>query len=124
MSMPNIPDINPKVNIDIKDTVSMLLSSIALEEMGLSHIINAEAEKVQYVVGTLHENQYNPCKQTSTNDLIRVNKSIDRTLRGVLKNQMLLQMKLEDTMDLCDKLGINYEKCSDDSGINCGPEYF
>lgn len=124
MSMPNIPDMNANINIDIKDTVSMLLSSIALEEMGLSHIINAEAEKVQYVVGTLHENQYNPCRQTSTNDLLRVNRSIDRTLRGVLKNQMLLQMKLEDTIDLCDKLDINYEQCNDGSGINCKPEYF
>ncbi|MGL5379891.1 MAG: hypothetical protein ACRDBA_08205, partial [Clostridium sp.] len=53
MSMPNIPNINPEVNLEIKDTISMLLSSIALEEIGLSHIINAEAEKIQYAVGTL-----------------------------------------------------------------------
>lgn len=103
MSMPKIPDINPEINLELKDTISMLLSSIALEEMGLSHIINAEAEKIQYVLGTLETKHCDEVKRYSLDDILRVNKSVDRTLKGVLQNQLLLQMKLQDTMDLYDK---------------------
>ncbi len=119
MSMPNIPDITPKVEIDIEDTVSMLLSSIALEEIGLSHIINAEAEKVQFVLGTLHKSsEKQQFKARNINDILMVNRSVDKTLRGVLKNQMLLQMKLEDTLELYDKL------LSNNDGISCMPQSF
>ena len=118
MSMPQIPDIAPKIDIDIEDTVSMLLSSIALEEIGLSHIINAEAEKVQFVLGTLHGNsEKKSFKVNNIDDILKVNRSVDKTLRGVLKNQMLLQMKLEDTIEL-------YDKLTNSEGIVCSPESF
>lgn len=101
MSMPNIPDIKPVIGIDIDDSINMLLSSIAMQEIGLSHIINAEAEKIQYVLGTLetvHEMKNN--KYYSIDDILKINKSVDRTLRDVLKNQMILHMKFEDSVDL------------------------
>ncbi|SFX30094.1 hypothetical protein SAMN04487866_10410, partial [Thermoactinomyces sp. DSM 45891] len=53
MSQANIPNISPNISITREDAVNLLLSSIALEELGLSHIINAEGEKLQYVLGTL-----------------------------------------------------------------------
>ena len=100
MSMPNIPDINPVIGIDIDDSINMLISSIALEEIGLSHIINAEAEKIQYVLGTLDTtHDISGYKLHSVDDLLRVNRSIDKTLREVLKNQMILHMKFEDTIE-------------------------
>ena len=100
MSMPNIPDINPVIGIDIDDSINMLISSIALEEIGLSHIINAEAEKIQYVLGTLDTtHDISGYKLHSIDDLLRVNRSIDKTLREVLKNQMILHMKFEDTIE-------------------------
>lgn len=101
MSMPSVPDINPVIGIDIDDSINMLISSIALEEIGLSHIINAEAEKIQYILGTLDTKH--DLRQTGAyciDDIIRVNRSVDRTLRDVLKNQMLLHMKFEDTIEL------------------------
>lgn len=137
MSLPNIPNINPIIDLDIEKSVNMLLSSIALEEIGLSHIVNAEAEKIQYILGTLESET---CKKTSYSleDILRVNRSIDRTLNGVLKNQILLHTKLEDTIDLYDKyytskandnseLYCNSINTSNDSiveEIECSPDFF
>lgn len=53
MSFPNIPDVDASVSLSTEDSVNLLLASVAFEELGLAHMINAEAEKVQYVLGTL-----------------------------------------------------------------------
>lgn len=115
MSMPNIPDIKPKIDINMEETINMLLSSIAMQDLGLSHIINAEAEKVQFVLGTLH-NEETETEKYCIDDVLKVNKTVDRTLRGVLKNQIMSQLKLEDTLDLCDRF------LGNDFGIECSPE--
>jgi hypothetical protein len=47
MSMPNIPDITPDIDLKREDVINLLLTSIALEEIGISHILNAEGEKLQ-----------------------------------------------------------------------------
>ena len=47
MSMPQIPDINPSIHLKREDVVTLLLASVALEEMSLSHILNAEGEKLR-----------------------------------------------------------------------------
>jgi len=91
VSMPSIPDIKPEIHIKRHDVLNLLLSSIALEEMGLSHIINAEGEKLQRVI---------QMKESSLNDLLEVNDSVERMLRNVIKNQMLLHFKLEDVIKL------------------------
>lgn len=99
MSFPNIPDVNASINITIEDSINLLLASIALEELGLAHIINAEAEKIQYVLGTL-EGQTPPDTPPAIDELLEINRSVERTLRNVLKNQMLLQFKLEDVLSV------------------------
>jgi hypothetical protein len=90
MGMPNIPDISPEITITRADVVNLLLASIAFEDLGLAHIINAEGEKIQVAVGMA----------TTIHELISINQSVERTLRNVIKKEMLLQFKLEDTMDL------------------------
>lgn len=99
MSMPNIPDVDATINITLEDSVNLLLASVAFEELGLAHIINAEAEKIQYILGTL-EGQTPPATTPTIAELMEINRSVERTLRNVLKNQMLLQFKLEDTIPL------------------------
>ena len=99
MSFPNIPEIDASINIILEDSVNLLLASIAFEELGLAHIINAEAEKIQYVLGTL-EDQEPPETPPTIDELLEVNRSVDQTLRNVIKNQMLLQFKLEDTLSI------------------------
>ena len=98
MSFPNIPDVEANIDITIEDSVNLLLASIAFEELGLAHIINAEAEKIQFVLGTLD------CPTLKTaptiKDLLDIDQSVNRTLRNVIKKEMLLQFKLEDTISI------------------------
>ena len=35
-----------------EEALTMIIASIAMEELALSHILNAEGEKLQYVLGT------------------------------------------------------------------------
>lgn len=94
MSYPNIPNVTPKIEINREDVVSIILASIGLEELGLSHIINAEAEKIQYILGTL-EGRTPPAPPT-IDDLLKIDHSVELMLRDVMKKEMLLEFKLED----------------------------
>ena len=58
MSQANIPNITPMISITTEETIPLLLASIALEELALAHIMNAEAEKLQFVLGTLETKTY------------------------------------------------------------------
>ena len=66
-----------------------MLASIALEEISLAHIMNAEAEKIQEVLKT--------CK---TDELFEVNDKVDKILMKVIKKEMLLQFKFENVLEL------------------------
>lgn len=95
MSMPTIPDIKPVITITREQTINLLLASIALEEMGLAHIINAEGEKIQEVI--------EKSKCNDIGDIIKINESVKKTLETVIKKEMLLQFKLENVLELIDK---------------------
>ena len=99
MSFPNIPDVDASVDISTEDSVNLLLASVAFEELGLAHIINAEAEKIQFVLGTLDEEGRSKTTP-SIEDLLEINRSVDQTLKEVIKTQMLLQFKLEDVLTI------------------------
>jgi len=99
MSFPNIPNITPLISVGTDQTIPLLLASIALEEMALAHIMNAEAEKLQFVLGTLDTDVVGPDTVTLA-DLLDVNASVQRTLRDVIKKEMLLQFKFENVLDL------------------------
>lgn len=88
MSLPNIPDITPEIKLKRSDVIHLLLASIAMEEMSLSHIMNAEGEKIQKVL------KHDPCIA----DILEINRSTERMLRNVIKQQMLLQFKMEDVL--------------------------
>ena len=104
MSMPNIPNIKPDISLNRCETVNLLLSSIALEEIGLSHILNAEGEKLQAML------KKDP---KCIKGYMDMNKSINKTLRTIIKSQMLLQLKLEDVMELDEEICCSHnKKCS------------
>lgn len=97
MTFPNIPNVTPSINLSRTQVVNLLLASIAFEELGLAHITNAEAEKIQAVLGTLPGISVTA---TSVSQLLSVNQSVNRTLRSTIKKEMLLQFKLEDILEL------------------------
>ena len=96
MSQANIPNITPEISISRCDVINLLLASIALEEIGLAHIINAEAEKVQYVVGTLPGLK----SATTTEEILKVNDSVQDMLELVIKKEVLLETKLHKVIKI------------------------
>jgi len=96
MSMPSIPNLDPSINIDRNDALNIIISSIGLEELSLAHIVNAEAEKIQFALGMLET----ATEAATMEQIMDTNKLANKMLRDVVKNQMLLAMKMEDTVDL------------------------
>ncbi|OQR53107.1 DUF4183 domain-containing protein [Bacillus sp. CDB3] len=97
MSQANIPNITPNISITRDDALNLLLSSIALEELGIAHILNAEGEKIQYALGTL---QGTTGPGPSIPDLLNVNKSVQDMLDTAIKQEMLLESKLKTVSDI------------------------
>ena len=56
----------------------------------MSHILNAEGEKLQYVLGTLPGLD----EAASQDEVLRVNQSVKDTLSGIIEQQMMLSSKL------------------------------
>ncbi|SDY04145.1 hypothetical protein [Thermoactinomyces sp. DSM 45892] len=74
------------------------MSSIALEELGLSHIINSEGEKLQYVLGTLPG--VSTTFQPSITDLLTINTSVRDTINVIGKKERILNEKLENVLGI------------------------
>lgn len=92
MSMPRIEC----HDIDKCCAASSLLQSIALEEAAISHILNAEGEKLQKAISLACEPK----------DLIEVNKSVENMVDKITSLELVLKAKLDLIMpilDDCDK---------------------
>lgn len=98
--LPNIPNLNPQISVNRDDAVNIILSSIGMEELSLAHILNAEAEKIQFALGTL---ETAGGQASSMTDILEINKLASKMVRNVIKNQMLLSMKMEDTVGLAEQ---------------------
>lgn len=79
----SMPVIVPS-NVSRPQAISDIIESVALEQTALSHILNAEGEKIQAAVanGTI-------C------DMLAVNASVQSMVNTVTRLEMVLQMKLE-----------------------------
>lgn len=72
-------------NIDKCCAASALLQSIALEETAISHILNAEGEKLQKAISI-------SCDQK---DLIEINKSVEDMVDKITSLEVILKSKLD-----------------------------
>ncbi len=84
MSMPVIS--TPASPISMYQAIADLLESIALQETAMSHIINAEGEKIQFVLSR---------ECISFDDLMTTNESVTNTLGAITDLEKTLRDKLE-----------------------------
>jgi len=93
MSMPKFQD---SANITPKAAIAQVISSIAMEELSLSHILNAEGEKLQYVLGTLDSGGLVPAPTMP--QLSEADASVKSAISAVNMSQMFLMGKLSEAL--------------------------
>lgn len=100
MSIPQIPEALHRPSMC--EVIIDLLESIALEEISLSHLINAESEKLQAFVGK--DLDFPTCP---TNEMIlKVNHQTAKLMDVIVMKEWLLLRKLEDVILLCEETGL------------------
>ncbi|MEF9972382.1 MAG: hypothetical protein RSJ41_05145 [Clostridia bacterium] len=72
--------------VTLIQAISDLIESVALQETGLSHILNAEGEKIQAFVAM---------PGVTADQLLAVNASVQNTVNAVTRLEMILQSKLD-----------------------------
>lgn len=65
--------------------ITDLVTSVALEEAALAHILNAEGEKIQKIVADA----------TTAEEMIAVNTSVESMVKSITQLEMVLHGKLE-----------------------------
>lgn len=76
-----------------EQAITDLIQSVALEETALSHILNAEGEKIQKMVAF---------PDVTPEQLLAANKSVESMVSAVSRLEMILQSKLNTFGDcLC-----------------------
>lgn len=93
MSMPQIPE--ELYRPTRHEVVIDLLKSIAMEETAISHILNAEAEKIQAFVGK--ELDFPGC--SSGHEIMRFNSQVFKVIDVLVMKEWLLLRKMENIMD-------------------------
>lgn len=90
MSMPQFPNLE---NLSNEKAVNSIITSIAMEEAALSHIINAEGEKIQFALSD---------KCRDLDQVIAANESVTDLLERVFDLQLVLKSKLRLAKSLMD----------------------
>lgn len=65
--------------------ITDIISSVALEQAAISHILNAEGEKIQKIVA----------EDNTAEDMLMINNSVKSMVNAITRLEMILQGKLE-----------------------------
>ena len=90
MSMPKFP--NSDCILTREQAINAILTSIALEEAALSHIINAEGEKIQYVLQ--HINSKSCYTFDDMDKILEINESVSDLIDQITDMQLILKNKM------------------------------
>ena len=105
MSMPQIPENSYRPDFD--EVIIDLLEAIALEEISLSHILNAEGERIQAFLG---KNKDFPTHPTNS-EIAEFDKSTANLLDTVIMKEWILYKKLLATLEVIHKNNLcNYKR--------------
>lgn len=74
--------------ISRSQAITDIIESIALEQTALSHVLNAEGEKIQKVVAL-------STMPADVNKMLSTNKSVKHMVNSITRLEVLLQTKLE-----------------------------
>lgn len=80
----SMPVITPSTTTR-EQAVSDIIESVALQQTALSHILNAEGEKIQAVIAL---------DGVCVDEMLAVNRSVESMVNAISKLEMLLQSKL------------------------------
>ncbi|MGL5675921.1 MAG: hypothetical protein ACRDDX_05890 [Cellulosilyticaceae bacterium] len=105
MGMPQIPDGKNRPTFD--QTMIDLLESVALEEMALSHVMNAEGEKLQEVIKRFSQNSLCYCQ------LEESCKTTQGMINNLIMKEWLLLNKLNTIMSVKQTLDNECCACSE-----------
>ncbi|WP_455619441.1 hypothetical protein [Eisenbergiella sp.] len=86
-----MPIITPGSNT-CEEAVTNLIESVAMQENALSHILNAEGEKMQAIISM---------DDITAGQLLCMNRSADQMVNAVARLEMILQAKVELAGQLC-----------------------
>lgn len=103
--------------MELQKVLNLILDSIAKEEVALSQLMKAEAEKIQAFVGT----NFNFPTCPSNEQILSFNESVSRLMENILMKEWLLLKKLEDTMKLINIPSCHHQ-CSCEYDIEGGEE--
>ncbi len=118
MSMPAFPESSAILNHD--EAVNAVLTSIAMEETALSHIINAEGEKIQYAIENAKklESASGSKPGSDIRMILDVNDSVTAMLEQITDLQFILLNKLNKTLKRTPHYKRNANECRNDT--SCG----
>ena len=96
MSMPSFPENG--ANMTREQALTMIIASVAMEESALSRVIDAEGDKLRYIL--------NRCRESCgghemTEEILEVNTSVTGLLDVVAQNQAILRNKLALALNAC-----------------------
>jgi hypothetical protein len=105
MKYPNDPDLS---SISREQAINLLLASIGYEEAALAQLVKTEAELLQMVLGKylVNGNEKDGPLVQSVDDLLRINHSVNNTLKTISKKERILLAKLKEVVHL-----IEVDKC-------------
>lgn len=81
----SMPIIKPSTTTKCQ-AITDIIESVALEQTALSHILNAEGEKLQYVIAY---------PNITPEQLLTFNKSVQSMINATTRLELILQSKLE-----------------------------
>ncbi len=100
MSQPSFTDTS--TTLTREEALNQILSSIAMEELGISHILNTEGEKLQFIIGTLPGLQG---QAPTLAQILQANDSVGKLLNSSTEFQLFQNNKVSLAMNSATNMG-------------------